>query len=232
METLSLTDRVTEILRNKILDLSLTPGTQLDEKMLQSQFDFGRTPMREALGRLVSEGLVEARASRGLRVTPFSLVNTLELVDAYILCERMVSYNLRMSDDGLVDDLLEIDQAYLKSSLNAELLEITQQNALFHARLALATRNKYIIEYSTKLHNLGRRLSFYIYKEEDALPDKLQGLFDRTRGDHSSIIRCIRDQDREGLVANMTDHAKLFQERLGALLNLEKKFEFDLSLEK
>jgi len=232
METLSLTDRVTEILRNKILDLSLTPGTQLDEKMLQSQFDFGRTPMREALGRLVSEGLVEARASRGLRVTPFSLVNTLELVDAYILCERMVSYNLRMFDDGLVDDLLEIDQAYLKSSLNAELLEITQQNALFHARLALATRNKYIIEYSTKLHNLGRRLSFYIYEEEDALPDKLQGLFDRTRGDHSSIIRCIRDQDRDGLVANMTDHAKLFQERLGALLNLEKKFEFDFSLKK
>jgi len=60
-DSASLADLATSELRNKILDLSLTPSEHLEERMLLERFPFGRTPIREALNRLMAEGLVEPK---------------------------------------------------------------------------------------------------------------------------------------------------------------------------
>ena len=58
-DSASLADLATNMLRNKILDLSLAPSEHLEDRILLEKFSFGRTPLREALNRLMSEGLVE-----------------------------------------------------------------------------------------------------------------------------------------------------------------------------
>ena len=59
---------VTERLRDSIVDGSLAPGSQLSEVELATRFGVSRGPVREALQRLIQEGLVRAEAHRGVFV--------------------------------------------------------------------------------------------------------------------------------------------------------------------
>src|ERR1700736_6282275 len=54
----SQTEAAVDLIRMKIIDMSLEPGSKLDEPLLRNHFKLGRTPAREAISRLVAEGLV------------------------------------------------------------------------------------------------------------------------------------------------------------------------------
>lgn len=64
----SLHEQIVGMLRKMILEGRLLPGQHIDEKMLCEQFEISRTPLREALKVLNSEGLVDLLPNRGARV--------------------------------------------------------------------------------------------------------------------------------------------------------------------
>lgn len=66
-------------LRAELLDGTREPGSKLAIEALAGHFATSPTPLREALNRLVSEGLVERREQRGFVVTPVSLDDLLEI---------------------------------------------------------------------------------------------------------------------------------------------------------
>ena len=233
-ETVSKTDSATSLLRNRIIDLSLEPGSNVDEKLLLSDFQIGRTPLREALNRLIAEGLIESRGNRGLRVTPFTLTNTRELFEAYILSERMVASILVFSDPGLADDLCSIERQYEERAGELDFLGVTATNAEFHFRLAAATQNRFISRYAWQLTNLARRISFFIFRDEYGRMSTADGqntsLFDLAIRQHLKIIQAIGDRDRPTLVAEMACHAAYFRDRLAHLLSRSPDTDVDLTL--
>ena len=74
-------DRAYRALRDEILEWQLAPGTVLGEVEQATRLGVSRTPLREALGRLVADGLVEAQSGRGLVVTATSLESVVELFE-------------------------------------------------------------------------------------------------------------------------------------------------------
>ena len=68
----ALYQEVAERLRQRIFSHELTPGTWIDEQKLAEQYGISRTPMREALKVLASEGLVTLKPRRGCYVTEIS----------------------------------------------------------------------------------------------------------------------------------------------------------------
>lgn len=228
-ESRSLTDQATRTVRNHILDLTLSPGMTLDERYLLERFEFGRTPMREALNRLIVEGLVVSRGPRGVQVAPLNIEATVELFDAYVMSERMVASALKFNEPNLLDDLEQLQGKYERNLDESDLLRVTELNALFHNRLAAATQNAFIRDYSYKLHNLARRLSYFIYKREASQEDFASKLFDRPRRDHLSIIDAIRTADRKHLIDLLTDHAVFFRTRLARIINEDHSAEIDFT---
>src|SRR5256885_1250617 len=79
LENLTLWQRVHERLREQILSGELDPGAELAEVALSQQLGVSRGPVREALGRLASEGLVTIRPRRGAVVRSLSAEEFLEL---------------------------------------------------------------------------------------------------------------------------------------------------------
>lgn len=65
-------DRAYEALRSSILNLELLPGTVIKELEVMQRLDVGRTPLREALQRLASDGLVTVLPHRGTLVSNVS----------------------------------------------------------------------------------------------------------------------------------------------------------------
>lgn len=74
-------DRAYRILRDEIIEWQLPPGSVLAEVEQSVRLGVSRTPLREALSRLVADGLVAAQSGRGLVVTDISLENIRELFD-------------------------------------------------------------------------------------------------------------------------------------------------------
>ncbi len=217
-ENLSMTDQATRTVRNHILDLTLAPGTTLDERQMLERFEIGRTPMREALNRLIVEGLVVAREPRGVQVAPLNIESTAELFEAYVMSERMVAAALKFGDPNLIEDVERLHEEYVTSLGRPDLLRVTELNARFHARIAAATRNSFIRAYSDKLHNVARRLSYFIFKLEAARDGYVSKLFEKPRQDHERIVDAIRREDRETLTEVLTDHAIFFRTRLARII--------------
>ncbi|PVX85891.1 GntR family transcriptional regulator [Paraburkholderia unamae] len=76
-ETTHLHHQITEVLRDRIVDGVLPPGTPISERELCAEFNVSRTPLREALKVLASEGLVQLFRNRGAVVAAIS-VETIE----------------------------------------------------------------------------------------------------------------------------------------------------------
>jgi DNA-binding GntR family transcriptional regulator len=85
----SLTQRAYNELRDALLDCRFEPGEPLRIGELCKQFKASQGAIREALSRLTSEGLVQARPQRGFRVTPISAEDLRDLTAARIEIEEL-----------------------------------------------------------------------------------------------------------------------------------------------
>jgi DNA-binding GntR family transcriptional regulator len=217
-DTQSQTDIATASIRESILDLSLSPGTRLDDKVLLRRFGVGRTPAREALNRLVSEGLVEMLRNRGAFVRPLDIETIQQFFDAYAASERLNGFFCRTEEPGLVDELTRLQARYERTAASRRWLDVTRVNTQLHLRIAASTGNQYILDFAARLQNQGRRISFFIYRmeaENRRALDRHQG---RINVDHAEAIAAIRRNDNAGLVDVLTRHVGLFHERIMRVL--------------
>src|SRR5690242_16601242 len=87
-------ERVYRGLREQILTGNLAPAVRLVELQLAQHFAVSRTPVREALKRLIAEGLVVADANRGMIVRD---VDPAEVEDIYVVRESLDGLAARLA---------------------------------------------------------------------------------------------------------------------------------------
>lgn len=202
------------IIRNRILDLSLPPGSRIDDRLLMERFNMGRTPAREAFNRLASEGLIVMQRNRGAFVRPMDIVHIRQFFDAYIASERIVGYYCRLDDPTLERDLMAIQREYLRAYAKKQFQRMTHLNGHLHGRIAVATHNEYVAENALRLYNHARRLSYFVSLiEQDFIPclHETQAMI---RADHEDIIETVRRKVSGKLVDILSRHAAMFHSRI------------------
>ena len=205
-------------IRDRILDLTLAPGSHLDETLLRNQLGVSRTPAREALNRLATEGLIEPRPNRGYFVKPLDLGDVARFFTAYMVAERCSAFYCQMDQPHLVRDLEKIQEGHYKAVLGQEFLEISRHNAAFHIRIAESTENEYLRDFASRLHNMGRRLAYFVYQRESAEQKAFQNRQRVIVDEHDAIIRAVQAGDRDTLLETLTQHAELFRRRISAFV--------------
>ena len=227
LATRSLTEVAVETIRDRILDLTLRPGLRIDEKLLMERFRLSRTPAREALNRLMAEGLVEMQANKGTFVRPLDVGQVVQFFDAYHVAERMIGFFCRFADPLLAEDLAAIQAEHETAVRKRRFLDLTRLNAQFHGRIAAASRNEYVQDFSGRMHNHARRLSYFVYHMESDDEGYLGRQQKLVAGDHDGIIGAIRAGDRETLMAVLASHSQRFQERITRFVDSHRGLEFD-----
>ena len=85
-------DAAYSLLLDRIVGLSLPPGTILNEQFLATELDFGRTPVREALARLATDRFVTILPRRGVIVAPITFEEVLSMFEARETIECGIAY--------------------------------------------------------------------------------------------------------------------------------------------
>ena len=219
----SQTDAAVDLIRSKIIDMSLQPGSRLDEPLLRNHFKLGRTPAREAVNRLVAEGLVNISPNRGgMFVRGLDFVEIGEVIMAYQLVETVLAQLCSFDDDSLVADLEEIQARYTREVRGKAFLGITSVNEQFHLRMHRSIGNALFYEFALSTHRHLRRLLVLIYKIENREQNVLEAQMEINLEEHVRIIDAIRGGDRAGLSQILPAHAQQAQTRLARILSEER----------
>ena len=210
LENLTLWQRVHDRLREQILSGDLEPGAELAEVALSEQLGVSRGPIREALGRLASEGLVTVRPRRGAVVRSLSKEEFLELYQVREALEMMAVKlavpRLRAEDFEALQGLIEAMASHAERD---EVAEFFEANVAFHGRLLEASGNGKLQElYGQLLGQLGR------YRLRSLT---LRGNLQRSVAEHAAILRAAKRGDAERAAHLMSEHIRVPQRSLKAL---------------
>ncbi|WMT79612.1 GntR family transcriptional regulator [Bradyrhizobium sp. Ash2021] len=216
----SQTEAAVDLIRSRIIDMSLEPGSKLDEPLLINHFKLGRTPAREAINRLIAEGLVNIFPNRGgtfVRGLDFGEIG--EVLVANQLVESVLAQLCRFDDPGLVQDLEEIQARYTGEVRMKSFLGITSTNQEFHLRMHRSIGNALFYEFALSTHRHVRRLLVLVYKMENTKKSLLESRLQINLNEHLQIIDAIRHSDRGALNELLPAHARQTQTRLQEILN-------------
>ncbi|MEO9650209.1 MAG: GntR family transcriptional regulator [Roseobacter sp.] len=150
---LTLSGQVVERLRNWILLGELAPGEVLVERVLSEKLGVSRTPMREALRLLGSEGLIDMVPNRRPRVADPTLSEILELLEVHSLLEargtRLAAQNISQNQLGELERL--IDEMENSGAIRGQ-FEFFELDMNFHRKIVEASCNATLIEVHSQLN--------------------------------------------------------------------------------
>jgi len=194
---------VYEALRQAIVDLTLEPGSPLDEVKLAERFDMSRTPVREALVRLAAEGLVTQLPNRNTIVAPIDFARLPVYFEALTLMYRVTTRAAALGRTSRHLQVIRSHQAAYAGAVGAgDVPAMIGHNRDFHVAIAEAGGNPYFTGLFTRLLDEGRRiLRLYYYKSfDDHLPR-------RYVDEHDAIVAAIEAEDAELCDTLATAHA-------------------------
>ncbi|MBN9428413.1 MAG: GntR family transcriptional regulator [Burkholderiales bacterium] len=160
----TLTTDVYERLRHEIMTGRLLPDEKLRIEALSQRYGVGSSPLREALNRLVAEGLVTQREQRGFNVSPVSRDELLELtrtrcwVNEIVLRESITHGDQRW-EESVVLAFHRLSRTPIRITGNPTYSnpQWVQLHRAFHASLNAACPSRYLVEFSNMLHDCADR---------------------------------------------------------------------------
>lgn len=204
LDNRTLWEQVRDRLREDILAGRLEPGTELSEVALAKDFGTSRGPLREALGRLASEGLVTITPRRGAVVAQLSRE---EFIDAYQVREALETLAVRLAvplmSDAEIAHLRELCELMDRAARDDEVRVFFDTNNSFHEALVRGSRNR-------KLHDVHRML---VGQMVPYLPRSLElrGNLQQSVAEHQAILAAIEERDVERAAALLAEHIEVPQ---------------------
>lgn len=200
-----------EQIRKLIVTLELEPGAPIDERHLTEHLQLGRTPVREAIQRLIHEGLIVHVPRRGSWVSSLSFSELQEMIEA----RRMLEVECgRHAAERATRDRLEKLRIFVEETGPAIIAGDGETSVRvdqhLHMEIARSTGNRYFVR---MLDQLQHGLLRYWYVSSVQVRN-LEVVVDH----HLQILDTLRTGNPQAAARIMDDHVSLFQQRLGLMV--------------
>jgi GntR family transcriptional regulator, gluconate operon transcriptional repressor len=197
IERTSTADTAYRAIRASMLYGHFEPGRQLVEARLAEALGVSRGPVREALGRLRDEGLVEEILHRGMFVREFTVS---DVVDIYNLRVGVESVAIRLATRRRADTaiLRKLQHEMEAAALAHDVGLVTERELGFHRQLCVASENQYVLSTFTALSG---QIQMAVAMDNAAYRD----LGDVPR-EHGPLIEAIEAGDEDLAAKRITEH--------------------------
>lgn len=195
----ALYQEVAERLRASIFAHELAPGSWVDEQTLADKFGISRTPMREALKVLASEGLVILKPRRGCYVTELSATDLDQIFPVIALLEGRAAFEV--TQKATASDLATLDRIHAdleRYAASNDANKFFEANDAFHNALQDIAANRWLTQLigdARKVIKLTRRQSL-----------EVEGRVDQSLKEHRRVMAAIKRGDPNEAGRTMHDH--------------------------
>lgn len=195
----SLHQELVDRLQQMLIKGELTPGTKVPEKDLCTRFGVSRTPMREALKVLASEGLVRLEPNRGAWVTQvtisevnevFPVLGALEALSGELACKHIT--------DAEIDAVRSLHAQMVEHYEARNLDGYFASNQAIHAAILTAARNETLTTSCVALSLRMQRARYLANMSEDRWRVALD--------EHEKILRFLSERNGKKLAKTLSDH--------------------------
>lgn len=198
METGTLTDRVYETIKQKILSGEFADGQRLNLTELARQLNVSNSPLREAMSRLEKVGLVRVVPYRGPFVRSMSPAEVAEMFDVRIALETLAARLVAVTASAETLDRLDtICREYELACQKGTDEQVSAADIAFHETIARAAQNQTLIELLQMLSDW-TRLFIQLIKYNKTATAPSQG--------HRRILDAIRAGNKVDAAAAMRQH--------------------------
>jgi DNA-binding GntR family transcriptional regulator len=194
--------RVYHLIKNAILNRQIAPGNQLFENAIAEKVNASRTPIRSAIMKLESEGLVNVIPNKGAFIVQPTIE---EMVQAFEMRKSIEEMAIQKGFTHLAaDEITQLKQLLNKMKMaykEREIVPYQENNNEFHLVLANASGNRYLIEFMKKILS---QITIYM-----VLYDVFNGKSNNEELDileHEQMILYIENGEQEKLKTLILQH--------------------------
>jgi len=209
--TIRSADRITKELEHLVFTGELGDGERLDEIKLAKRFGVSRTPVREAIQKLATSGLVTQEPRRGAFVRQPGPVELMEMFEAMAeleaSCGRLAAS--RVSDEALTQ--LQAANDKCQAAIDQDDPDLYyQENEHFHHLIYKASGNGFLEQEAQKLH---RRL-----KPFRRVQLHLRGRMKQSMSEHREIVKALVEGDGNAAATALRGHVAIQGEKFHHLM--------------
>jgi DNA-binding GntR family transcriptional regulator len=173
---------------------------RLDERKLAQDFGISRTPVREAMAQLESEGFVRSVPRRGIYVVRKTRREVIEMITAWAALESMAARLItEKAGASEIAGLRKMFATFDGGHLRAHLDEYSEVNIEFHQSIIRMSQNRVLIDMAENLFTHMRMIRRKTIGEKDRA--------DRSIRDHMSIIEALESRATDRAEDLVRDHA-------------------------
>jgi DNA-binding GntR family transcriptional regulator len=192
-------EQLADAIREEILKEALRPGSKLTEQQISQRAGVSRTPVREAIGRLEAEGLVETIPNRGAFVVGLSAADIADLFEIRkhyeMISARRAAERAEKHDIERLDESVEFMRHYTG---RGDLRKMKQINPGFHEAIYDAANSRRLL---VSLHRVIIYMKLSVHTKDyrrEHLADIL--------AEHERVYRAIKRHDPDKAGAAMGEH--------------------------
>ncbi len=206
----ALYQEVAERLRQRIFAHELTPGDWIDEQKLAEQYGISRTPLREALKVLASEGLVDLKPRRGCYVTEISRQDLDDIFPLMAMLEgRCAADAVKRAKSADVKQLAEMHERLEAASREGRIDAFFEANQEFHKRIQELANNRWLLSVIQDLRKVLKLSRLHSLSLEGRLQQSLE--------EHRAIMAAIKTGDAAKSEKLMYEHILSGREALAKM---------------
>ena len=199
IERRPLHEEVIDQLRDRIVHGELAPGARLNERVLCEQLGISRTPLREAIKMLATEGLVDLLPNRGAIVTPLKAANIADTLAVMGALESLAGeLACANASDTQIGEIRALHYEMLAHHARRDLAGYFKYNQLIHLQIIEASGNPVLVNAYRQLNANVRRARYMA----NLSPER----WDAAVEEHEEILAALGARDAARLKELLVGH--------------------------
>jgi len=199
-------------LKRRILSMEIAPGQLLDETALSKEFGISRTPLREAIQRLVGEGYLSSQENRGAKVASMDISTMRHFFQAapmiYASIARLAA---EQATTAQLDKLKSVQQSYRTSIATGHAQETAMHNYRFHLVIGEMAASPYLMPSLDRLLIDHTRIGRVFYQSNN--PSDQQRIL-RAADQHDQMIEAVAQNQAAQAVQLTLEHWELSRHQM------------------
>lgn len=207
IERQSLHDAIVTRLRDMIIEGHLAPGTRINEGQIGATLGVSRTPLREAIKYLASEGLVDLVPSRGAVVKTFGAKEVLDMIEVVRTLEQFAgSRACQIATAGDIGAIRDLHDQMIACYRAGDRLQYYKLNQAIHSGIVALAGNAALSDVHSMLQTRLKRIRFIGHEG----PEKWASAV----AEHEDMIAALEARDAARLSDILGRHLTLAWERV------------------